>query len=154
MNDFKFFTNLNESFAINEGKEISQEKIEDLKNRFNGELARCYKEIERTIKLTIGEMGVGDNSFAKIFSQSNIAKYASYNDNGTIESIICSFSFTGKRMSDDDVAAVENVLSSIPGKLNAYSKDHGIRLKYIIRYGQDKRYMTIVAVLKKSIFKK
>ena len=79
MNDFKFFTNLNESFAINEGKEISQEKIEELKSKFNEELAKSYKEIERTIKLTIREEGLADSLFTRIFNQNNIAKNAFYN---------------------------------------------------------------------------
>ena len=152
MNDFKFFTNLNESFAINEGKEISQEKIEELKSKFNEELAKSYKEIERTIKLTIREEGLADSLFTRIFNQNNIAKNAFYN-NGTIESPICSLSIT-RKMPHDDVIAVGNSLSSIPGRLNAYSKDHRIRLKYVSRYSEDRKGMLIIAVFKKSIFKK
>ena len=139
MNDFKFFTNLNESFTINEGlfnKAPSDEELEVLKSQLSEELKKG--NIMSVFKSITKDMSKEEKQGTTIIDFGKVAKNA-YFEKGKLTSKICTFDmkpfpafFKNVPTKEENKVLREyyTKMGKIEQALNDYCKRNDINLKF------------------------
>ena len=142
MQDFKFFTNINETFIINEGQDISQEEIESLRSQFKDALKENWSEISKSIKLCIDNIGdIDPDKVAKceIMNPSKAASSGIYNKPyGKFVGIVFAYedhalgavTKFNREYRAANIRMVEKNINSTVESLNEYSKKHSNKIKF------------------------
>lgn len=162
MNDFKFFTNLNESFVINEGKDLSKEEIEELKKKFEQALNDDWSEIGKSIKQCIKSInGVDDTnkgSHCKIINPTKSASSGGYNKPyGKYVGVVLVYddpniglSKFSKEYKESNLKEVEKAIKTTVKYLNEYSKNNSNKLKFFADPDPVSKKYYITAMLKNA----